>query len=147
MINLLSCQEQRDLQQALHSARKTKSKQPFILYTISHGLQVFGRRADRQLYQNQKGPHCRHSLLEMTWELWELDAFETSMKQFDFFFAPFNMGSAGAGDGCQSEAKQKSLSQASPMPLLLARAFSYRSVNSPRSCQTYIATGWVILLL
>lgn len=89
MINLLSCQEQRDLQRALHSASKTKrrSKQPFILYIISHGLQVFGRRADRRLCQNQKGPHCRHSLLEVTWELWKLDAFEMSVKQFDFFFS------------------------------------------------------------
>lgn len=70
MINPHSCPEQKDIQLALRSARNTKKKgeQPFFLYTISHGLLVFGGGADRQSCQNQKGPNCKRSLLEMTRE-------------------------------------------------------------------------------
>lgn len=88
MINSHSRPEQKDLQLALRSARNTKKKgeQPFILYTISHGPLVFGGGAERQLCQNQKGPNCEHSLLEMTRECEHLPPLKHAQgaKQLDF---------------------------------------------------------------
>ena len=147
MINLRSHWEQRDLQQILHSARKTKKKseQPFILYTISHGLLVFGRRADRQLRQNQKRLSCRHSLLEMTWELWKLASFEMSMKQFDFL-----LHLMWAQRELEMGAKVKPSKNHSAEPsqcLCFSPGHLVTEVWVPLARAKHIAMGWVILPL
>lgn len=147
MINLHSCREQRDLQRALHSARKTKkkSKQPFILYTISHRLLVFGRRADRQLCQNQKGPSCKHSLLEVSWELWKLASFEMSMKQFDFLLHLMR-----AQRELEMGAKVKPSKNHSAEPsqcLCCSPGHLVTEAWVPLTRAKHVAMGWVILPL